>query len=129
MKELFKILKDHNNGFLQDLITSSDQHCFMAEEENFLEDSESMDVEECGTENVVRVCIIQSSFKTVVSEAIDITAAKLVIDHYGLDGTSQETRVERTNEDVEPRLGDKLTVLINDISIAMRKLNYAITGI
>ena len=55
-----------------------------------------------------------------------VTAAKLVIDRYGLDGTSQETRVERTNEDVEPRLGDKRTVLINDISSAMRKLNYAI---
>ena len=117
---------------MQDLVTSSHQHCFMPEAENFLEDSESLDVEECGTENVVRVRVrvIQSSFKPVVSEAIDkMTAAKLVIDHYGLDGTSQETRVKRTNEDVEPRLVDKLTVLINDISIAMRKLNYAITGI
>ena len=69
MKELFKVLKDHNNGFMQDLVTSSYQHCFMAEAENFLEDSKSMDVEECGTENVVRVRVIQASFKPVVSEA------------------------------------------------------------
>jgi len=41
----------------------------MAEAENFLKDSESMDVEECGTENVVRVRVIQASFKPVVSEA------------------------------------------------------------
>ena len=40
--------------------------------------------------------------------------AKLVIDRYGLDGNSQESQEERTSDSIEARLGDKLTVLINE---------------
>ena len=92
-----------------------------------MRDSESMDVEKCGTENVVSVRVIQSSFKSIVYEAIDkMMNAKLVIDRYGLDGNSQECQEERTSDSMEPRLGDKLTVLINEISIAMKRLEYAL---
>ena len=127
MKELFKVLKDHNNKFMQDLVTAFYQQCFLTVAEGFLSNSESMDVEECGTENVVSVRVIQASFKSIVSEAIDkMMGAKLVIDRYGLDGNSQESQEERTSDRMEPRLGDKLTVLINDISIAMRRLEYAL---
>ena len=92
-----------------------------------MSDSESIDVEECGTENVVSVRIIQSSFKAIVSEAIDkMMGAKLVIDRYGLDGNSQESQEQRTSDSMEPRLGEKLTVLINDISISMKRLEYAL---
>ena len=88
-----------------------------------------MDVEECGTENVVSIIVIQSSFKSIVSEAIDkMMGAKLVIDRYGLGGNSQESQEQRTSDSMEPRLGDKLTVLINNISIAMKRLEYAFTG-
>ena len=83
-----------------------------------MNDSESMDVEEYGTENVVSVRVIQSSFKSILFEAIDkMIGAKLVIDRYGLDGNSQETQEE----------SDKLTILINKISIAMMRLDYALT--
>ena len=89
--------------------------------------SDSESIEECGTENVVSVRIIQSSFKSIVSEAIDkMMGAKLVIDRYGLDGNSQESQEQRTSDSMEPRLGDKLTVLINDISIAMKRLECAL---
>ena len=92
-----------------------------------MSDSESMDVEECGTENVVNVRVTQASFKSIVSEAIDkMMGAKFVIDCYGLDGNSQESQEERTTNSMKWRLGDKLTVLINDISIAMRRLEYAL---
>ena len=95
--------------------------------EGFLSDSESMDVEECGTENVVNVRVTQASFKSIASEARDkMMGAKLVIDCYGLDGNSQESQEERTTNSMKWRLGDKLTVLINDISIAMRRLEYAL---
>ena len=125
MKELFKVLKDHNNKFMQDLVTASYQQCFLTVAEGFLSDSESMDEEECGTENVVSVRVIQALFKSTVSEAIDkMMGAKLVIDCYGLDGNSQESQEERTSNSMELRLGDKRTVLINDISIAMRRLEY-----
>ena len=45
MKELFKVMKDHSNGFMQDLVTSSYQHCFISEARKFLEDPDDMDVE------------------------------------------------------------------------------------
>ena len=93
--------------------------------------SDSESIEECGTENVVSVSVrvIQASFKSIVSEAIDkMMGAKLVIDRYGLDGNSQESQEERTSDRMEPRLGDKLTVLINDISIAMKRLECALYG-
>lgn len=84
----------------------------------FLSDSE------CGTENVR---VIQSSFKSIVSEAIGkIIGANLVIDRYGLDNNSQETQEEKPIDSMEPLLGDKLTVLINDILIAMRRLEYVL---
>ena len=127
MKELFKVLKDHNNKFMEDLVTAFYQQCFLTVAEGFLSDSESMDVEECGTENVVSVRVIQASFKSIVSEVIDkMMGAELVIDRYGLDSNSQESQEERTSDSMELRLGDKLTVLINDISIAMRRLEYAL---
>ena len=88
--------------------------------------SDPESIEECGMENVVSVRIIQSSFKSIVSEAIDkMMGAKLVIDRYGLDGNSQESQEQRTSDSMEPRLGEKLTVLINDISISMKRLEYA----
>ena len=93
-----------------------------------MNDSESIDVEEYGTENVVSVRVIQSSFKSILFEAIHkIIGAKQVIDRYGLDGNNQETQEERTSESMEPKLGDKLTILINIISIAMRRLDYALS--
>ena len=64
---------------------------------------------------------------SIASEAMDkMIGVKLVIDRYVLGGNSQETQEERTSDSMEPRLGDKLTVLINDISIAMRRLEYAL---
>ena len=127
MKELFKVMKDHSNGFMQDLVTSSYQHCFISEARKFLEDPDDVDIDECGTENVVRVCLVQSSFKSVLSDAIaKIQGAKLITDRFGFDDTTQSTHLEGPSEDGEPRLGDKLTVLINDISIAMRRLDYAL---
>ena len=111
---------------MQDLVTSSYQHCFLSEAWKFLEDPDDMDIEECGTENVVRVFPLQSSFKSILSDAIaKIHGAKLILDHFGFDGTTQGVPFKRPLEDGEPRLGDKLT-FINDISIAMRRLDYAL---
>ena len=71
MKELFKLLKDRNNEFMQDLVTSSYQQCFLTVTEGFLSDSESMHAEEYGTENVDSVRVSQSSFKSIAFEAMD----------------------------------------------------------
>ena len=90
---------------MQDLVTASYQQCFLTVAEGFLSDSESMDVEECGTENVVSVRVIQASFKSIFSEAIDkMMGVKLVIDRYGLDGNNQKSQKKRTSDSMEPRL-------------------------
>ncbi|KAJ7386850.1 hypothetical protein OS493_006882 [Desmophyllum pertusum] len=41
IKELFKVLKDHSNHFMQELVSASYQHCFVSEVENVLKDPTS----------------------------------------------------------------------------------------
>ena len=129
MKELFKVLKDRKNPFMEELVNSSYQHCFLDEFESFLGDAGSVDLDECGTENVVRVWLVDPSFHSSLSRALrKLHDAKLVIDQFGfqLDGTG----IQRGNETVEEqaRLSDNLTVLVNDIGIAMKRLGYALYG-
>ena len=52
--------------------------------------------------------------------------AKLVIEHFGfqVDGSDIQTGNETVVE--QARLSDKLTVLVNDIGIAMKKLGYVL---
>ena len=127
MKELFKVLKDHSNRFMQELVTASYQYCFISEMENVLQDPDAIDADECGTENVVRVCLVNPAFKASLSNAIKkMQSAKLTIDQFGFDSSTPEATSETTNEVAEPGLGDKMTVLINDIAIAMKTLDYTL---
>ena len=71
MKELFKVLKDHNNTFMAELVESSYRHCFEHEFETFLGEAQSQDLEECGAENVVRVCLVDHSFQSSLSLAVE----------------------------------------------------------
>ena len=126
MKELFK---DHNNAFMAELVKSSYRHCYEDEFEKFMGEAQSQDIEECGAENIVRICLVDHSFQSSLSLAVEkLQEAKLVIDQFsfrGHDSTSQgakETSIEQA------RLSNKLTVLINDIGIAMKKLGYALCG-
>lgn len=110
-------------------MNSSYQYCFQDEFERFVGDADSVDLDECGTENVVRICLVDPSFYSSVSWALrKLQDAKLVIDQFGfeLDGSA----VPRGNEtvDEQARLSDKLTVLVNDIGIAMKRLGYALYG-
>ncbi len=93
-------------------------------------EADSIDVDECSIENVVRICLVDPSFHSSLSFALgklqDAKSAKLVIEHFGfqVDGsdilTGNKTVVEQA------RLSDKLTVLVNDIGIAIKKLGYAL---
>ena len=126
MKELFK---DHKNPFMEELVNSSYQHCFLDEFESILGDADSVNLDECSTENVVQVWLVDPSFHSSLLWALrKLQDAKLVIDQFGfqLDGTG----IERGNETVEEqaRLSDKLTVFVNDIGIAMKRLVYALYG-
>ena len=78
---------------------------------------------DCGTENVVRCCLINPSYSSTLQEAITkLLDAKLTIDLFGFHDEGQGT----TKVDDDARLSDQLTVLINDIGIAMKKLEYAL---
>ena len=129
MKELFKLLKDHNNTIMAELVESSYRHCFEHEFEKFLGEAQSRDLEECGAENVVRVCLVDHSFQSSLSLAVGkLQEARLVIDQFGFRGHDSSSQVARETGLEQARLSDKLTVLINDIGIAMKKLGYALYG-
>ena len=128
MKELYKLLKDHKNPFMHDLVTFSYQQCYRQEARDILDDSVSSSQAEleCGTENVVRVQCIINSYAPLLSHALDkLMEAKLRIDILGI---SREDDIipERDQHQPEKRLADKLTVLVNDIDIGMQKLGYAL---
>lgn len=110
-------------------MNSSYQYCFRDEFESFVGDADSVDLDECGTENVVRICLVDPSFHSSLLWAMrKLQDVNLVIDQFGfqLDGSA----VPRENEIVydQARLSDKLTVLVNDIGIAMKRLGYALYG-
>ena len=110
-------------------MNTSYQYCFRDELESFVDASDSVDLDECGTENVVRVWLFDSSFHSNLSYALrKLQDSKLVIDQFGFQ--LDVTGIQRGSETIEEqaRLSDKLTVLVNDIGIAMKRLGYALYG-
>ena len=76
-----------------------------------------------------RVWLFDPSFQSNLSWALQkLQDAKLIVDRYGfrLDGVGVQTGKEPYEE--QAMLSDKLTVLVNDIGIAMKKLGYALYG-
>ena len=125
MKELFKVLKDHKNPFMEELVSSSYQYYFRDEFESFVGD----DLDECGTENVVGIFLVDPSFHSSFSWALrKLQDVKLVIDQFGFQLDSSAVPREYGIVDEQARLSDKLTVLVNDIGIAMKRLGYALYG-
>ena len=86
-------------------------------------DGDLLDSDNCGTESAARVCLVNPSFNAALQLAVKkMQDAKLVIDQFGFS-------LEHLNsapENDETRLSDKLTVLINDIGIAMKSMEYAL---
>ena len=122
MKELFKVLKEHNNTFMVESVNSSYKYCFQDEFESVLCEADSIDVDECGTENVVRICLVDPSFHSSLSLALGkLQHAKLLIEHFGFQVDGSNIQIGN-----ETALSDKLTVLVNDIGIAMKKLGYTL---
>ena len=129
MKELFKVLKDHKNLFMEELVSSSHQYCFRDKFESFVGDADSVDLYECGTENVVRICLVNPLLYSSLSWALrKLQDAKLVIDQFGFQFNGLAVPRENEIVDEQARLSDKLTVLVNDIGIAMKRLGYALYG-
>lgn len=121
MKELFKVLKDHKNPMMQELVNSSYEHCFRDEMHRVLGEGDLMDSQDFGTEKVTKVWLINSNFNFTLQLSITkLRDAKLEMDTFG----SQEDNIQSIDEIA--RLSDKLTVLLNDIGIAMKKREYAL---
>ena len=131
--ELYKVLKDHKNPFMQDLVSSSFKHCYQDEARKVIGNDGlcTQELDECGTENVVRVTLVNPKFHTSLLSAVELlTAAKLQLDKFGFESsttTSQAStsQLSMTCDEDKMLSADKLAILVNDIAIAMGKLSYA----
>ena len=93
--------------------------------------SVSQYVEDWGSENVVRVVLVNPNFEASVRKAVEeLSATKLRLDKFGFSssgGTSQQCSLSTLDslQIEQPMLSDKLTVMINAIKIAMKSLQFA----
>lgn len=118
-------MKDHRNQYMQNLVTTSYQHHYREQFSSVLGISpiDSQEVNDCGTENVVRVTLVNRRFQAPLTNALyKMVEAKLQIEKFGFDATNSATLTSASDE---KHLSDKLTILVNDITIAMQKLQYA----
>ena len=84
--ELYKVLKDHKNPFMQDLVSSSFKHCYQARKAIGHDGLCTQEPDECGTENVVRVTLVNPKFHTSLLSAVELlTEAKLQLDKFGFE--------------------------------------------
>ena len=88
----------------------------------------TQDLDDCGTEKVVRVTLVNQKFNSSLSTAIErLTEVKRQIDKFSFtpDCTVLQYSKSQLGSKDEKRFSDQLTILVNDISIAMEKLSYA----
>lgn len=98
IKELYKVLKDHRNPFMQELVITSFQHQSEFRDLVGLTPLCSQQLEECGTENVVRVALVNPSFPQPSTRAIEkIIEAKLQLHSFclTLSETSTTSGIEK----------------------------------
>ena len=117
---------------MQDLVSSSFKHCYQDEARKVIGNDGlcTQELDECGTENVVRVTLVNPKFHTSLLSAVELlTAAKLQLDKFGFESsttTSQAStsQLSMTCDEDKMLSVDKLAILVNDIPIAMGKLGY-----
>ena len=129
--ELYKVLKDHKNPFMQDLMRSSYKHYFQGEARKVIGDDGlcTQELDDCGTENVVRVTLVNQKFHASLLKAVErLTAAKLQLDKFGFESSTATSQASTSQlamtYDEDKMLSNKLAILVNDIAIAMGKLSY-----
>ena len=92
MKELYKTLKDHKNGFMQDLVQSSYQTIYQDEVQRFMNETDEIDLEECGGESVVRVIVVNQSFQPSLSSAISNIGPQCVQNRRSVGSSRKERK-------------------------------------
>ena len=115
---------------MQGLVRSSYRHCYEEEVSKVVGADVlfTQELDDCGSENVVRVTLVNQKFHSPLGSAIErLTEAKLQIDKFGFtsDMTTSQSSISHLASNEGKRLSDNLTILINDICIAMEKLGYA----
>ena len=131
MKELYKVLKDHKNPFMEELARCSYRSSFLKEMKSTggAEILCSQDLDECETESVVRLTVVNPQFEQPLARAINkLIGAGLRVDKFGFANARGSTESPASSEEADMQskmLSDKLTVLVNDIAIATNRLGYA----
>ena len=114
---------------MKDLVRSSYKHCYEEEVRKAVGDDVfgSQELDDCGSENVVRINLVNQKFHASLLSAIErLTMAKLQLDKFGFatDKTMSQASTSQLSCDEEKMLSNKLAILVNDIVIAMGKLDY-----
>ena len=105
----------------QELVNASYGRCFQNEMDSLLGKEDFIDTQDCGTEKVARIWLTNSSFGSTLKRSITKPQdVKLLIDKFGFHADNSQAGDEET------RLSDKLTVLVNDIGLAIKKMEYAL---
>ena len=132
MKELYKVLKDHKNSFIKNLVDTSYRQSYVDEARELLEsDVPFSDIDVEGSENVVKVCLVDGLFRPCLAKAVSkLLETKLQVDSIGIEPSSAQLEVagdlEEQNIHSNRMISDKLTVLFNDIEIAMKTLEFSL---
>lgn len=93
----------------------------------FIEEPDEIDLDECGVESFVRVVVVNQSFQPALSTTMSkIEDARLQIDRFGFNDACVDNAENRGKKEEPQRLSHNLTVLINYIGNAMKKLDYAL---
>ena len=78
---------------------------------------DSQELENCGTKNVARVTLVNAGFQPSLTNALTrMIEAKLHVDQFGFNVPNAAVPASGCDG---KRLSDKLTILVNDITIAM----------
>ena len=118
---------------MQDLVSSSFKRCYQDEERKVIGHNGlcTQELDDCGTENVVWVTLVNPKFHTSLLSAVELlTAAKLQLDNFGFESSTttswaSTSQLVITYDEDKMLSADKLAILVNDIAIAMGKLGYA----
>ena len=119
MKELLLGYWKIKNQMIQELVNASYGHCFQKEMDRLMGKEDFMDTQDYETEKVVRVWLTNSSFSSNLKRSvIKFQDAKLQIDMFSFHVDNPQSGDEET------WLSDKLTVLVNNIGLAMKMMEY-----
>jgi len=121
LNKLCQLVKDHKNDFMCNLIMHSYKRCSA---ELYEETSgQVLGSDFCKWENVVRMVIVRGDIISPLKNST--TRLKNVGLEFDVMSVQSGCETDSSTADPPKELGEPMTVLLNDIERAMKKLNYA----